>query len=192
MRSKVETTGALMLEASSAALAGALAGNADAPTAQSEVTLAQAYMSHGVLDKASEHFGAAARLDPREGAAWDGLARVWREWGFPQVGLGDAYRAVYASPANPAVRNTLGTILQALGKGSDARARFAQAAALDPRAAYALNNLCYSWLREANAEAAVVECTRALEIDSDLVAARANLSFARALAAQSTEKGPGP
>jgi len=189
---KVETSGALMLESSSAALAEALAGNSDRPTAESEVRLAQAYMRHRVLDKASEHFTAASRLDPREGAAWDGLARVWRDWGFPQIGLGDAYRAVSASPDSPAVRNTLGTILQTLGYGSAARVHFARASALDHRAVYALNNLCYSWLVEANAEAATVECTRALEVDPNLTAARWNLSLARTLAAHRTEKGPEP
>lgn len=191
-RSKVTASGALMLESSSAELSAALARQSRRATAESEVALADAYLRHGILDKASEHFAAASRLNPREGSAWEGLARVWRAWGFPQIGLGDAYRALSALPESPAVNNTLGTILQALGKGAAARVHFARASALDPRAAYAMNNLCYSWLSEANLEAAVVECTRALEIDPNLMAARANLSLARAVAAQRSEKEPEP
>lgn len=138
-------------------------------------------MQHGILDKAAEHYAEAARLDTREGAAWEGLARVWRDWGVPEYALGDAHRAVYASPDSPAAQNTLGTILLALGKGFEARVRFARAAALDPGAAYAWNNRCYAWLAEGNPEAAVPDCLRALAIDPGLKPAARNLAVARAM-----------
>jgi Flp pilus assembly protein TadD len=191
-RRKVMASGALMLESSSLDLSMALASHAREPTADSELALAQAYLRHGVLDKASEHFASASRINPREGLAWDGLARVWRAWGFPQFGLGDAYRAVSASPDSPAARNTLGTILQDLGEGAAARAQFERASALDPLAAYPLNNLCYSWLAEANVEAGLPACQRALRLDPTLAVARGNLALATAIAAQRTYKHPQP
>ncbi len=61
---------------------------------------------------------AAARLDPREARRGTGSPAIWRDWGFPHFGLGDAYRAVWAAPRSPLVHNTLGTILQFLGKGA--------------------------------------------------------------------------
>jgi Tfp pilus assembly protein PilF len=187
-------SGAILLENASAELSAALARQAAGRTAESEVRLAQAFMRHGVLDKASEHFAEASRRDPREGAAWDGLARVWRDWGFPDLGLGDAYRAVYASPDSPAMRNTLGTVLLALGRGADARAQFARAAALDPGAAYAWNNLCYAWLAEGDFEPAIADCSRALAIDPGFGPAARNLAFARMLADRAPadgQAGPG-
>lgn len=171
-----------MAEQWSPDLAAAISRLAAAPTVEHEVGLAQAYLRTGISDKAYEHYARAARLDPAEGAAWDGLARIWRDWGLPQVGLGDAYRALSAAPASPAVHNTLGTILQSLGKGLEARAHFAQAVALDVGAAYAQNNLCYSWLMEADAEAAAIECGRALAREPGLVVTRNNLALARAIA----------
>jgi Flp pilus assembly protein TadD len=153
-----------------------------APTVENEIDLAQALVRLGIADQAYEHFARAARLNPGEGAAWDGLARIWRDWGFPHIGLGDAYRAVYAAPDSPAVRNTLGTILQFLGKGREARVQFARALALDAGAAYAQNNLCYSWLMEADVDAASVECRGALATEPGLVPARNNLALARAIA----------
>ena len=180
-RVRPRATDALVAERWSQDLAAAISRHSATPTHASQVGLAQAYVRAGILDMAYEHFATAARLDPNDGAAWDGLARIWRDWGFSHLGLGDAYRAVWAAPRSPAVHNTLGTILQFLGKGRDARAQFAQAFALDPTAAYAHNNMCYSWLMEANADAAATACGRALAIDSSLVPARNNLALARAI-----------
>jgi tetratricopeptide (TPR) repeat protein len=52
---------------------------------------------------------------------------------------------------------------------------------LDPDAAYAQNNLCYSWLMEANAAAAAAACGRALALEPGLVPARNNLALAMAM-----------
>jgi Flp pilus assembly protein TadD len=173
--------GSEMAEYWSQDLAGAISRFDAEPTVAHEVDLAQAYVRAGILDHAYGHFARAARVDPREGAAWDGLARVWRDWGFPHFGLGDAYRAASAAPRSPMVRNTLGTILQFLGKGADARAQFEMALTLDPDAAYAQNNLCYAWLMEANTEAAAAACGRALALEPGLVPARNNLALVRAI-----------
>ena len=174
-------TGGVMAESWSKDLADAVARFDREPGLASEIALAQAYVRAGILDHAHEHFAHVARVDPREGAAWDGLARVWRDWGFPHFGLGDAYRAVSAAPQSALVRNTLGTILQFLGRGDAARAQFEFALTLDPGAAYALNNLCYSRLMEADAVGAAADCGRALELEPRLVPARNNLALAMAV-----------
>ena len=58
-------------------------------------------------------------------------------------GLGDAYRSVYYAPSSATAQNTLGTVLGAMGAVADSRRAYERALALDPRAAYVLNNLCY-------------------------------------------------
>ena len=181
-RARPRATDAIVAEQWSEDLAAAISSHAAAPTYASEVGLAQAYVRAGILDQAFEHFATAARLDPSDGAAWDGRARIWRDWGFSHFGLGDAYRAVWAAPRSPAVHNTLGTILQILGRGRDARVQFAQALDCDAGASYAQNNLCYSWLMEANADAASIACSRALALDPGMTPARNNLALAKAIA----------
>lgn len=172
---------ALAAEQWSPDLAAAISRQTATRTPASEVDLAHAYVRAGILDQAYDYFAAAVRLDPHDGAAWEGLARIWRDWGFPHFGLGDAYRAVWAAPRSASTHNTLGTILQLLGHGRDARAQFAQALANDPGAAYAHNNVCYSWLLEADADAAVIACGSALAIEPAMVPARNNLALAKAI-----------
>ena len=148
------------------------------PTAANHRAVAAAYARYEVLDLAHEHFSAAVALDPTDGASWDGLARIWRDWGFPHLALPDAYRAVYFVPGSPAVHNTLGTVLQALGRRTDARAQFEQALALDVNAAYALSNLCYGWRLDGNPTKAADACRSALKLRPDLDSARNNLALA--------------
>lgn len=179
-RARPATPAALTVERWSPELGAAIDRHSAAPTAENEVRLAQVYWRLGILDDAYEHFNAAIRLDSRQGAAWDGLARIWRDWGVPGYALGHAYRAVATSPASAASQNTLGTILLALGRGPDARRRFGMAVALDPGAAYARNNLCYAWLMAGEPDRAEPECRDAMALDPALQPARNNLALARA------------
>ncbi len=143
--------------------------------------MADAYARLGILDEAHEHLTAAVTLNPRDAAAWDRLARIWRDWGFPHLGLTDAHRAVYFAPLSAVVHNTLGTLLQAIGRHEDARARYEHALQLDPAAAYALNNLCYSWAMAGHVSEAVSACQRALAIQPNLQPTRNNLGLAYAI-----------
>jgi len=148
------------------------------PTAANHRAVAAAYVRHGVLDLAHEHFSAAVALDPADGASWDALARIWRDWGFPHLALPDAYRAVYYLPDSPSAHNTLGTVLQSMGKIFDARAQFEQALALDVNAAYALSNLCHGWRLQGHPTKAAEACRGALKLRPDLESARNNLALA--------------
>ena len=95
--------------------------------------------------------------------------------------MGPASRAVFFARDSAAAHNTLGTILEALDRHRQARAEFERALALDPRAAYALNNVCYSWIAEGDAAAAGEACRRALAIEPGLAPARNNLALAYAV-----------
>jgi Flp pilus assembly protein TadD len=180
-RARSRAANAQTAEQWSTELAEAAARRAAAPTAENELALAQTLAGLGIQDQAYEHFARVTRLSPRTSAAWEGLARIWRDWGAPGLGLGDAYRAVAADLHSPLARNTLGTLLECLGHGPDARTQFAKALSLDGSAAYAQNNLCYSWLLERRAEAALPHCRLALSAEPDSATARNNLALAMAL-----------
>lgn len=166
------------VEASDPALAAALLAISIEPTPASHRVVAARYVQLGILDVAHEHFSAAVALDSSDAASWDGLARIWRDWGFPHLALSDAYRAVYHAPDSPTVHNTLGTVLQVLGKRAAARAQFEQALALDVNAAYALSNLCHAWRLEGNVSKATEACGQALQLQPNLEPARNNLALA--------------
>src|SRR5207247_4202917 len=77
------------IESSDPLLSAALTQLAASPTAENHRRVASEYRRVRVLDLAHKHLSAAVQLDPRDAAAFDGLARIWRDWGFPQLGLGD-------------------------------------------------------------------------------------------------------
>ena len=165
------------LESRDADLAADLFRLSRVPTAAAHRAVADRYRARGVLDVAYRHYNAAVKLDARDAAGYDGLARVWRDWGLPQLALGDAHRAVYFAPASAAFRNTLGTVMQALGLHEDARAAYEQARRLDDQAAYAFNNLCYLSFLAGQTQEALVACRTALSLDPTLTAARNNLAL---------------
>ena len=184
LRGKTAAIGAESAEQWSPTLAAALSRNSAFPTVQSQLELAHAYYSIGILDKASDLYEAVARREPRQAAAWDGLARIWRDWGYPQIGLGDAHRAVWADPRSPAARNTLGTILVLLGKSREAKEQFARAALLDPAAAYAQYNLGLTCVALGHFGEAAESFERAAALDTSLDAARVRAGSARKQAAE--------
>jgi Tfp pilus assembly protein PilF len=118
------------------------------------------------------------KLDPADATAWDGMARIWRSWGFPRLGLGAAHRAAFFAPDSASAQNSLGMTLYALGWPQQARAHFERAVLLDSRASYALNNLCYSLLLDGRGLQAAEACQRALALQPGLVSARNNLALA--------------
>jgi len=177
-RARPSTERARTIEGFDQTLAKALQTLTVEPSAASHRAVASNYVRLGILDVAHEHFSAAVALDPRDAASLDGLARIWRDWGFPHLALPDAYRALHYAPDSPSVHNTLGTVLQALGRRAEARAHFEKALALDVTAAYALSNLCYGWMLEGDASKAADACRQALRLQPNLEAARNNLALA--------------
>jgi tetratricopeptide (TPR) repeat protein len=111
------------------------------PSAAQHRAAADEYLRLGILDAAYDHLSAAIRLDPQDAAAYDARARIWRMWGAPRLGMGDAVRAVYFAPHSAAAHNTLGTLLAANGQPDAARREFRAALSLDPSASYARENL---------------------------------------------------
>ncbi|HJR59038.1 MAG TPA: tetratricopeptide repeat protein [Vicinamibacterales bacterium] len=163
-------------------LAAALLRLSLSPTGESHRAAGERYRALGIADAAYRHFSRAVAIDGRDAAAHDGLARVWRDWGFPELALGDAHRAVFYAPASAAAQNTMGTVFQALGQHDQARKAYERASRLEPGAVYALSNLCYLAFLHGDFDRAVSTCRSALAVDPAFMAARNNLALAHAAA----------
>jgi len=158
-------------------LAAALLAAVARPEPETYRVVAREYSRLHIVDRAHDYLNKALALDRRDSATYDTLARVWRDSGAPNLALGDAHRAVYFAPASPVARNTLGTILQAMGLKQGAREQYEAALQLDPGASYALNNLCYGWILDGDARKAALACEQALSLNPELIAARNNLGI---------------
>lgn len=168
-------------------LVAALIKLAARPDAEQHRRIAERYRELGVIDSAFDHFTSASQMDSTDAASYEALARIWRDWGFPKLGVSDALRAIQAAPEWPIAYNTLGTLYAAMGLVDRARAAYVSALALDVEADYAWNNLCYiSFLQNEHARAAT-ECIAALRINPLLKAARNNLALAYAAAGRIEE-----
>jgi tetratricopeptide (TPR) repeat protein len=164
------------VESTDRVLSAALLRLAIAPTPDAHRAVAERYRALGILDMAYEHYFRASQIDRTDASAYEGLARIWRDWGFPQLGMADASRAVYYAPASASAHNTWGTVLAAAGHEEQARQEYERAVELDPGAAYAWNNLCYLSFLAGAAANAIAECEEALSVDPSLTAARRTLS----------------
>ena len=169
------------MESRDPALAAALLRLAFEETAENHRMVAGAYWDAGISDYAHRHYRRALRLDPCDSASHEGIARLWRAWGRPELALGDVYRAIHCRPHSASAYNTLGTILVSLDQRTNARQAFEFALRLDDRAAFALNNLCYLSILEGKGVAAQGACERALKLEPSLAAARTNLALAHAI-----------
>jgi tetratricopeptide (TPR) repeat protein len=160
-------------------LSGALLALAIYPTSDQHRRVALEYRRLKILDRAYSHLDEAVRLDPEDAAAFDGRARIWRDWGLPSQGLADAERAVRLAPQSAAAANTLGTLLQALGNVNEAHKWYERSLKLDPTAAFAMNNLCYASIT-ARRDGALDICQRAVAMAPHSRDARNNLALAHA------------
>jgi len=174
-------TAAQNLESWDPMLAAALADLARNPTAATHREVADQYRRLHVLDSADKEYAEALALDPHDASAYDGRARVLRDSGFPALGLIDAYRAVHFAPTSAIPVNTLGTVFQAIGKLSNARAQYLRAAQLDPAASYPVMNLCHVDTMLGRRDA-VASCVHALNLEPGSVVAHNNLALAYAVA----------
>ncbi|HYT76728.1 MAG TPA: tetratricopeptide repeat protein, partial [Vicinamibacterales bacterium] len=166
------------LETRDSALANALLLLAMQETPEHHRAVAAAYRDAGVLDFAFRHLQRALALDHCDAAAYDGMARLWRAWGRPDVAMGEAYRAIHCNPRSAEIYNTLGTVMQMLGQNENAHDAYAHAVALDSHAAFALNNLCYLEVSEGHSAEAVRSCRMALAESPAFEPARNNLALA--------------
>jgi len=165
---------ATSLESTDHVLGGALLKAVAVPSVESFDAVGYRYYQLGVLDTAMRFYARALARNPHDVGALDGRARILRNWGQLDAALGDASRATYFAPQSPQAWNTLGTIMQMAGRSTDAAEAYRHAVALDGRAVYAMNNLCYLSFVAGDMHDAMEQCSRALLVDEDFVPARNN------------------
>jgi tetratricopeptide (TPR) repeat protein len=165
------------VEGSDPRLRSALLLEAVSPSPANHVGVAREYVRVGIRDAAFEHASQALDVDPRYGPAHELIARIWRDWGLPAEGVAAAYRAVYFAPRSASAENTLGTLLDAIGRSDLAIGAYDRALKLDPAAAWTLNNACYSEFTAGRLASARARCEAALAIDPSLRAAHNNLAL---------------
>jgi len=119
----------------------------------------------------------AIEIEPRLAEAHEMLARIWRDWQMPARALGPAYRATYFDPRSASAWNTLGTILERLGRFDNARRAYEAAGERAPSAAWPLNNLCHLELALGRLDEARSRCEAAVKIQPDFAAAHNNLAL---------------
>ena len=149
-------------------------------SAENHRLAAAAYHRAGVSDFAFRHYQRAVALEPCDAISYDGMARLWRDWGMPELALSEVHRGIYCNPRSAEIYNTLGTVLEALGQPAGAHRAYERAVAVDANAAFALNNLCYLEMNGGDQARATAFCERALAAAPDLAAARNNLALIRA------------
>jgi len=146
------------LESTDPDLRAALARLLAAPTADHYLDVSNQYLRHGVFDRAHDFLNRSLAANGPDASIYDARARLWRDWGQPGEGLGDAHRAVFMAPQSAAAHNTLGTVLYRLGRVNDARASFTRALQVDATAWYALANLCHVNMNAGDTKTAIGQC----------------------------------
>lgn len=165
------------LESFDKRLEAALSMETVRPTVENHLRVAEEYRRLKILDSSADHIELALRLSPHSAAAHEASARVWRDSGFPERGLGAAYRATFYAPQSASAQNTYGTILAALGFIDEARRAYERALELDPTAAWVQNNLCDLERQRGRLQPAEDRCRAAIALDPNLKAAHNNLAL---------------
>ena len=176
----VATMGAGTVESHDSALSAAILAEQLAPSAEAHLHVAREYVRLGILDFAHERVQRALEREPQLASAHELMARIWRDWGQPGAALVHAHRAIHYAPGSASARNTLGTVLDTLGRVSEARDAYLSAVAIDAQAGWALNNLCYLEFRQGHFEKAREHCEAALRAMPHLTHASNNLGLTHA------------
>lgn len=132
-----------------------------APTPAHYMAVARIYRRLGIMDTAHDYLAHSLTVNGNTPEVLEALARLWRDWGQLDRALTYAYQATYQDPDWAVARNTLGTVLHALGQRTAAREQFERAAALAPEAPWALQNLCVEYQAEGRTREAISACRRA-------------------------------
>lgn len=154
-----------MLEGHDSGLRETLAALSVSPSASAHRSVAIEYRRLRIADAAFTHASAAIKLDPKDAAAYDLRARIWRSWGLAHLGLLDARRAVALAPRSATAWNTLGLMLEGAGDSTLALRAYLHSVQFDAKAGYAWNNLCRAWTTVGEIDAAVHACRRTLALE---------------------------
>jgi len=127
--------------------------------------LCQVLLENGELDKAERHGKKATKVNPGMAGAWNNLGNVYRAKQRLELAL-DAYsKSLSISSQQPDVLCNIGVVLESLGKGAEARARFLEALSVDRNFAKAYTLLGDLARKDGDYTAALGHLEHSLELD---------------------------
>jgi CRISPR-associated protein Csy1 len=134
------------------------------------------HMARREFAQAADCFSEAARLEPRQPAAWLALGLARRELGQAEEALAALAQALELDPAMPQARGQAGLILQAMGRLPEAIDHLADEAARFPQVARNHNNLGLALAAAGRDDEAQAAFLAAVRVDRDYAMAHANLA----------------
>jgi hypothetical protein len=153
---------AATIEGTDTRLVAALTAATLSPSAEHLRDVASEYARIGVNDRAYEMTRAIAR-DKRGAAGHDAQARLWRDSGFPERGLPDAYRAVYYAPAS--LSRTTRWDYPSSGRRMTRHGWNSNAPCSSTRRRCMRFRTCYAWLLDGRGTEAEIACDKALQVN---------------------------
>ena len=138
-------------------------------------------------------FSAPSSWSPATPSSYDGMARLWRDWGMPDLALSDVHRALNCSKKSAEIYNTLGTMLESLGQQAGGRARLSKRGGAQPaRHVRVEQPVLPPDERRATAPPLQQFCEAALAIDPNFAPARNNLALVEAKRGDLAARGEAP
>jgi tetratricopeptide (TPR) repeat protein len=140
--------------------------------------LGKIYHDFRIYDEAQRYYQKAIQLEPKNAAYHEYFARLWRDWGAPDLGINSAQQALQLKPDAPEGWNTLGTLYDRMGKRKQAVESYQKALAADPNLDYVYSNLCFTYLQDGDLDRATYYGQQAVRRNPSLIVAHNNLGLA--------------
>jgi tetratricopeptide (TPR) repeat protein len=154
----------------------------DPSNPQNHYELASVYHRLQIFDKALLEYEKAIEFPSENPEYYEGMGRLWRDWGTPTSGISYLEKALDLRSSHPEAWNTLGTIYDQLGNFSEAQRCYLNALALNSELDFVYSNLCFSYLQTGEVQDAIYYGERAVQLNPNLIQARNNLGVAYGMA----------
>jgi tetratricopeptide (TPR) repeat protein len=154
----------------------------DPDNPQNHYELASVYHRLRIFDRAYLEYEKAIEAAAENPTYYEGVGRLWRDWGTPESGISYLQKALELRPSYPEAWNTLGTIYDEIRDFSQAQHCYLKALALNSELDFVHSNLCFSYLQTGEIQEAVYQGERAIQLNPNLTQARNNLGVAYGMA----------
>ena len=153
--------------------------------------LGEAFLAHGRVTEAKEHFAASASLEPRYPHAQNNLGSVLLTSGEIDEAMRHFNEALRLDPHDAETHRNLGLALYYRGDLDAAIGHFTAATTLQPDDARLQNNLAAALEKQGKIEQAIAHYAEAVRLDPGYARARANLAALRRRRPPSVDGAPG-
>jgi tetratricopeptide (TPR) repeat protein len=154
----------------------------DPTNAENHFQIASIYHRYRIFDVAYSEYQKAIERDAGNPVFYEGLGRLWRDSGAPQLGISVLEKALQLKSDLVEAWNSLGTIYDEVGNFAQAQHCYLKALESDPSLDFVHNNLCFSYLQIGEVEKAIYHGEKAVELNPGFAAAHNNLGFAYGMA----------